>query len=514
LLDFKNTLIGSSAKNDILSGIVVAVALVPEAVAFSIIAGVSPLVGLYTAFIIGLITAIIGGKAGMISGATGAIAVVLVGLGIKVKESLSVSELQVLTINGELGNYILQYILLATIIAGTFQIIIGVLKLGKLIRLVPQPAMYGFVNGLAIVIALAQVPLFKDEGLIMYALVAATMIIVQFFPKISKAIPAGLVAIIAVSCVVIFADLDTKRVGDLADISGNLPSFALPTLHVDFDSIMMVLPYAILVALVGLIESLLTLSVLDEMGGKRGSGNQECVAQGVGNVTCGFFGGMAGCAMIGQSIINFSNGGWGRLSAITAAALLITFVVALSDYISLIPVAVLVGIMFMVSIGTFEWESAHRFKHMPNSDKFVLVAVTIITIFADLAIAVITGIIISALVFAWNHSKVRSRVYRDGDDTKIYEFDGPLFFGSTTSFFELFDLEHDPKIVILDFKDSRVMDISGVEAIDNITKKYKEAGKELSIRHLSEDCKKILKNAGPFCEYNENDPNYKVAINY
>ncbi|NQY94751.1 MAG: SulP family inorganic anion transporter, partial [Campylobacteraceae bacterium] len=321
-------------------------------------------------------------------------------------------------------------------------------------------------------------------------------------------------AIVAVSCVVIFGDLDTKRVGDLADISGSLPSFALPTLHIDLDAIIMVLPYAVLVALVGLIESLLTLSVLDEMGGKRGSGNQECIAQGIGNVTCGFFGGMAGCAMIGQSIINFSNGGWGRLSAITAAALLISFVVVLSDYISLIPVAVLVGIMFMVSIGTFEWESAHRFKHMPNSDKFVLVAVTIITIFADLAIAVITGIIIAALVFAWNHSKVRSRVYRNGNDIKIYEFDGPLFFGSTTSFFELFDLEHDPKIVILDFKDARVMDISGVEAIDTITKKYKEAGKELSIRHLSEDCKRILKNAGPFCEYNENDPNYKVAVDY
>ena len=514
MLDIKNTLIGSSAKNDILSGIVVAVALVPEAVAFSIIAGVSPLVGLYTAFIIGLITAIIGGKAGMISGATGAIAVVLVGLGIKVKDSLSIAEIETLTSSGELGNFILQYILLATILAGIFQITIGSLKLGKLIRLVPQPAMYGFVNGLAIVIAMAQFPLFEDEGIIMYALVIGTMVIVQFFPKISKAIPAGLVAIVVVSCVVIFADLDTKRVGDLADISGNLPAFALPTLHVNLDSILMVLPYAVLVALVGLIESLLTLSVLDEMGGKRGSGNQECIAQGIGNVTCGFFGGMAGCAMIGQSIINFSNGGWGRLSAITASVLLITFVVGLSGYISLIPVAVLVGIMFMVSIGTFEWESAHRFKHMPNSDKFVLIAVTIITIFADLAIAVITGIIISALVFAWKHSKVRSRVYRDGVNTKIYEFDGPLFFGSTTSFFELFDLKHDPEFVILDFKDARVMDISGVEAIDSITKKYKEAGKVLSIRHLSEDCKKILKNAGPFCEYNENDPNYKVAINY
>lgn len=514
MLNIKDSFIGSSAKNDILSGIVVAVALVPEAIAFSIIAGVSPLVGLYTAFIIGLITALIGGKAGMISGATGAVAVVLVGLGIKVKDALSPSMLESLTQNGELANYVLQYILLATIIAGIIQITIGALKLGKLIRLVPQPAMYGFVNGLAIVIAMAQFPLFEGEGLIMYALVIGTMVIVQFFPRVSKAIPAGLVAIVVISCIVIFGDLDTKRVGDLANISGSLPTFALPSLHVDFNSILTVLPYAILVALVGLIESLLTLSVLDEMGGKRGSGNQECIAQGVGNVTCGFFGGMAGCAMIGQSIINFSNGGWGRLSALTASMLLISFVVILSDFISLIPVAVLVGIMFMVSIGTFEWESAHRFKHMPNSDKFVLIVVTIVTIFADLAIAVITGIIISALVFAWNHSKVRSRVYRDGDRTKVYEFDGPLFFGSTTSFFELFDLKHDPEFVILDFKDARVMDISGVEAIDTITKKYKEAGKELSIRHLSEDCKKILKNAGPFCEYNENDPNYKVAINY
>jgi len=514
LLNIKDTFIGNSAKSDILSGIVVAIALVPEAIAFSIIAGVSPLVGLYTAFILGLITAIVGGKAGMISGATGAVAVVLVALGIKVKESLSPEMLTQLTSSSELSSYILQYILLATIVAGIIQVLIGVFKLGKLIRLVPQPAMYGFVNGLAIVIALAQIPLFKGEGWIMYALVAATMIIVKFFPRISTAVPSGLVAIIVISAVVIGMDLDTKRVGDLADISGNLPTFALPQLHVNFESILMVLPTAVLVALVGLIESLLTLSVLDEMGGKRGSGNQECIAQGTGNITCGFFGGMAGCAMIGQSIINFSNGGWGRLSGITAALLLISFVVALSEYIAMIPVAVLVGIMFMVSIGTFEWESGNRIRYMPNSDKFVLVAVTIITIFADLAIAVITGIIISALVFAWNHSKVRSRTYREDDGTKVYEFDGPLFFGSTTSFFELFDLKHDPDAVILDFKDARVMDISGVEAIDNITKKYADQGKKLVIRHLSEDCKRILKNAGPFCTYEEDDPKYKVAINY
>ena len=514
MLNIKDTLIGHSAKSDILSGIVVAVALVPEAIAFSIIAGVSPLVGLYTAFILGIITALIGGKAGMISGATGAVAVVLVGLTIKVKDALPKETYDTLVNNGELSTYILQYILLATLISGAIQITIGLLKLGKLIRLVPQPAMYGFVNGLAIVIAMAQFPLFEGENWIMYALVLATMVIVKFFPKISTAIPSGLVAIVIISVLVITMDLDTKRVGDLANISGSLPSFALPTLHINMESILMVLPYSILVALVGLIESLLTLSVLDEMGGKRGSGNQECIAQGIGNVTCGFFGGMAGCAMIGQSIINFSNNGWGRLSGITAALLLISFVVILSDFIALIPVAVLVGIMFMVSIGTFEWESGNRFRYMPNSDRFVLIIVTAITVYADLAIAVITGIIISALVFAWNHSKVSSRTFLDDEGTKIYEFDGPLFFGSTTSFFELFDLKHDPKDVILDFKDARVMDISGVEAIDTITKKYATAGKKLTIRHLSEDCKKILKDAGPFCTYEENDPKYKVAIDY
>lgn len=514
MLDIKNTLIGNSAKSDVLSGIVVAVALVPEAIAFSIIAGVSPLVGLYTAFILGLITALIGGKSGMISGATGAIAVVLVGLGIDVKNSLPPETLANLSANGGLSEYILQYILVATVIAGLIQITIGALKLGKLIRLVPQPAMYGFVNGLAIVIAMAQFPLFEGESWIMYVLVIATMVMIKYFPKITNVIPAGLFAIVTISLVVIFFDLDTKRVGDLADISGSLPSFDTPMIPFNLETLKMVLPYAVLVSLVGLIESLLTLSVLDEMGGKRGSGNKECIAQGVGNVTCGFFGGMAGCAMIGQSIINFTNGGIGRLSAITASLLLISFVVALSGLISLIPVAVLVGIMFMVSIGTFEWESGNRIRYMPNSDKFVLVAVTVITIFADLAIAVITGIIISALVFAWKHSKVRSRTYRVGEETKVYEFDGPLFFGSCTSFNELFDLKHDPDHVILDFKEARVVDISGVEAIDAITKKYADSGKHLSIRHLSEDCKKILKDAGPFCEYNENDPNYKVAYNY
>ncbi|APC96963.1 SulP family inorganic anion transporter [Francisella frigiditurris] len=513
MLDYKNTFIGRNIKSDVLSGIVVAIALIPEAIAFSIMAGVSPTVGLYTAFILGLVTALIGGKAGMISGATGAVAVVLIGLGVSIKNSLSPEMLQSLTASDQLSSYVLQYILLCTILAGIIQITIGVFKLGKLIRLVPQPAMYGFVNGLAIVIALAQIPLFYNEGPYMYVLVLITMLIVYFFPKFTDKIPAGLVAIIMITVVVLAFKLPTKNVGDLADISGSLPSFAIPHIHLTWNSIITVLPYSIIVALVGLIESLLTLSVLDEMDGKRGSGNQECIAQGTGNIFCGFFGGMAGCTMIGQSIINFTNGGRGRLSSATAAILLITFVVVLSKYISLIPVAVLAGIMFMVCINTFEWESMNRIRYMPNSDKFVLVAVTIITVFADLAIAVISGVIISALVFAWKSSQVKSRTHREDDNTKVYEFFGPLFFGSTSSFKNLFDTKYDPENIILDFANSRVMDISGAEAIDDVTKKYLDLGKKVTLRHLSEDCRQVLKNAGPYCEFEETDPTYKIARN-
>jgi len=511
LLNYKENFVGKNIKADVLSGFVVAVALIPEAIGFSVIAGVSPTVGLYTAFILGLITALIGGKPGMISGATGAVAVVLVGLGIQIKQSLSPEMLHSLTASGELSNYILQYILLCAIMAGVIQIVIGLLKLGKLIRLVPQPAMYGFVNGLAIVIALAQIPLFKGEGATMYALVGFTMIIVYFLPKFTDKIPSGLVAIITITAIVVIFKVDTKNVGDLADISGAFPSFAIPHIHLTMQSFLVVLPYAVIVALVGLIESLLTLSVLDEMDNKRGSGNQECIAQGVGNITCGFFGGMAGCTMIGQSIINFTNGGRGRLSSLTAALLLISFVVALSGYISYIPVAVLAGIMFMVCINTFEWESMNRIRYMPNSDKVVLVAVTAITVYSDLAIAVISGVIISALVFAWKSSQVHARTHREDENTKVYEFFGPLFFGSTNSFKSLFDSKFDPDNVVLDFANSRVMDISGAEAIDDITKKYLDLGKKVTLKHLSEDCRKVLKNAGPYCVFEEIDPTYKVA---
>jgi len=503
----------TNAKNDILSGLVVAVALVPEAIAFSFIAGVSPIVGLYAAFILGLVTAVIGGKPGMISGATGAVAIVFVGLGLKAGELLSAQGLS----GSELSIAVLQYILLATLIAGVLQISIGLLKLGKFIRLVPQPAIYGFVNGLAIVIATSQFPFFKAQGWEIYALVIATMAIMYFLPKFSKAIPAGLVAIVVITLLVYFTGMHTLLIGDLADLSafkGQLPSFHIPQGVWNLDAFTLILPYGIIIGLVGIIESLLTLSVLDEMSDTRGSGNQECVAQGIGNICCGSFGAMAGCAMIGQSIINFTSGGLGRLSSMVAAIGLIVLVISLTDILNIIPVGVLIGIMFMVSIGTFAWSSFSHIRHMPRSDAFVMISVTVITLLADLAIAVISGVIISALVFAWKHARIYARTHTEEDGTKIYDLEGPLFFGSTTSFHEIFDVKNDPKRVVINFKGARVMDSSGVEAIDAITKKYLEAEKNLQLRHLSKDCKAILKQAGPHCTYEVNDPNYKVAYNY
>ena len=513
MLNFKETLIGSSAKNDILSGLVVAVALVPEAIAFSFIAQVSPIVGLYAAFILGLITAIMGGKPGMISGATGAVAIVLVGLSIAVKDMAIANGLTGSSISFE----IIQYITLTAIVAGLIQISIGAFKMGKFIRLVPQPALHGFVNGLAVVIATSQFKFLDNAGMLMYIIIAGTMATMYLLPKITSAIPSGLVAIIVFTVGVYVLGLDTKLVGDLANLSdfkGLLPTFQIPTTLLNFDAFIMILPYAVIVALVGVIESLLTLSVLDEISGTRGSANQECIAQGTGNIACGMFGAMPGCAMIGQSIINYTSGGWGRLSGIVASIGLILLVATMTDILNIIPVAILVGIMFMVSIGTFEWSSFARITKMPRSDAFVLVTVTSITIVADLAIAVISGVIISALVFAWKHAKVTARTHREDDGTKIYDFDGPLFFGSVTAFNEQFDLPHDPDVVVLDFKNARVMDISGVEAIDAITKKYLEAGKTIKIRHLSSECKSIMTNAGKFCTYEEDDPKYKVAYDY
>ncbi len=478
-----------NVKNDVLSGTVVAMALVPEAIAFSLIAGVSPQVGLYTAFILGLIAALIGGRAGLISGATGAVAIVLVSL---VKE------------------HGLEYLLATTVLAGLMQITIGILRGGKFIKLVPQPAMFGFVNGLAVVIASAQFVYFSEDDITMMGIVAITMFTMYFLPKVTKILPASLVAILVLSFVVYAFGLDTKTVSDLANISGSLPSFHIPDVPLSLETLWIILPYAIIVALVGLIESLLTLSVIDELSQSKGNGNQECIAQGIGNTTCGFFGAMAGCVMIGQSIINFTSGGLGRLSGIIASILLILFVVEISDLIGLIPIGVLVGIMFMVSISTFEWSSFHRFKHMSKIDIFVMLTTTIITIYADLAIAVITGVIISALAFAWKHASIFSKTHIENDGSKIYDFDGVLFFASTTDFHQSFDFKNDPEKVILDFKDARVMDSSGAKAIDLVTKTYKKMGKALVIRHLSEDCRRLLTFSGPYCEFQEDDPTYQV----
>ncbi len=472
MLNIKDTFIGKNAKSDILSGLVVAVALVPEAIAFSFIAQVSPIVGLYAAFILGLITAIMGGKPGMISGATGAVAIVLVGVSIASKEILIAQGLS----GDALSFGIVQYITLTAIVAGLIQIAIGAFKMGgKFIRLVPpQPALHGFVNGLAVVIATSQFKFLDGAGITMYVIILGTMATMYFLPKFTSAIPAGLIAIIVFTLAVYITGIDTKLVGDLANLAefkGLLPSFHVPDVILDFEAFKLVLPYAVIVALVGVIESLLTLSVLDEISGTRGSANQECIAQGTGNITCGLFGAMPGCAMIGQSIINYTSGGLGRLSGVVASIGLILLVATLTDLLNIIPVAILVGIMFMVSIGTFEWSSFARITKMPKSDAFVLVTVTGITIVEDLAIAVISGVIISALVFAWKHAKVTARTHREDDGTKVYDFDGPLFFGSVTAFNDNFDIKHDPENVILDFKDARVMDISGVEAIDAITKK-------------------------------------------
>ena len=500
-------------KNDILSGLVVAVALVPEAIAFSFIVGINPIVGLYTAFILGLVTSLLGGKPGMISGATGSVAVVLVGLALEATHYLQTQGLQ----GDELAMGVLQYIVLSAILAGIIQMLFGFLKFGKFIRLVPLPAIYGFVNGLAIVIALAQLKFFKGEGWQMYLLVAASMAIMYFLPRLTKAVPAGLIAIVSLTLLVFFTGLETKTIGDLANLSqykGQLPHFSIPDTLFSLDAIKMVLPYAIIAALVGLIESLLTLAVLDELSGTRGSGNKECIALGAGNFACGFFGGMPGCAMIGQSIINYTSGGLGRLSSFTAAVGLMALVAFFTDTLQLIPVGVLVGIMFIVSIGTFEWSSFGHLKKMPKEDAFVMVAVTVITIFFDLAVAVIIGVIISALVFAWKHARIYANSRQLGQNAKLYELHGPLFFASVQSFNDVFNPKEDPKYIIIDFKDARVMDSSGVEAIEKLTQKYEKLGKKVTLRHLSQDCKATLKRANANITEEPDDPDYKVARDY
>ena len=500
-------------KTEILSGLTVALALVPEAIAFSFVAQVDPLVGLYAAFIVGLITAVIGGRPGMISGATGALAVIMTGL---------------VVIHG------VEYLFAAVVLMGIFQIIFGALHLGKFIRLVPHPVMLGFVNGLAIVIFLAQIGQFKIpdpqdsnavvwmEGTLLWTmigLIALTMLIIHFLPKYTKAIPAPLAGILVVSTLVIAFGLPARTVGDIASIAGGFPEFHIPMIPFSsmseiLDTFIIIVPYSLAFAAIGLTESLLTLTVIDEMTETRGRGNKECVGQGIANITSGFFGSMGGCAMIGQSMINVNSGGRGRISGIAAALFLLSFIMFASELISQIPLAALVGVMFMVVVGTFEWSSFRILGKIPKSDAFILISVSAITVITDnLAIAVGIGVIIAALVFAWNHAKhITVHITRDNEDSKVYELHGPLFFGSVHNFQELFDPKNDPDDVVVEFKYSRVSDHSAIEAIDTLAERYLSAEKRLHLRHVSPECKKLLKKAGGLCEVNViEDPTYRVA---
>lgn len=507
----------ATVKNDVLSGLTVALALVPEAVAFAFVAGVEPLVGLYAAFLVGLITACIGGRPGMISGATGALAVVMVAL---------------------VADHGVEYLFATVVLMGFLQIGAGILKLGKFIRMVPHPVMLGFVNGLAIVIFLAQLGQFGVPGepgwlqgtwlegsivdvawlegpalYMLLSLVALTMAIIHLLPRLTTAVPSSLVAIVVVSLLVFALDLNTRVVGDVASIKGGLPSFHLPNVPFTWETLTIIFPYSVILAAIGLIESLLTLRLVDEITETRGRGNRECVGQGVANTVTGLFGGMGGCAMIGQSMINVNSGGRGRLSGISAALFLLLFILVASPLIEQIPLAALIGVMFIVVIGTFEWSSFRVIRKVPRSDALVLILVSAVTVATDLAVAVVVGVIVSALVFAWEHAKhIRVDAREDHKGSTVYAVTGPLFFGSATSFLERFDPAQDNDDVVIDFARSRVADHSGLEAIDTLADRYLSAGKTLHLVHLSEECRLLLHRARGLVEVNViEDPRYFVA---
>ncbi|WP_346898643.1 SulP family inorganic anion transporter [uncultured Roseibium sp.] len=495
-------------KIELLAGLTVALALVPEAVAFAFVAGVNPLVGLYAAFLVGLITSVAGGRPGMISGATGALAVVMVSL---------------------VAQHGVEYLFATVVLMGIIQIVIGILRWGKFMRMVPHPVMLGFVNGLAIVIFLAQLGQFKvPDGsggftwmtgtslYLMLGLVALTMAVIWLLPKITRAFPAPLAGILAVTALVIGLDLDTRTVGDLASIAGGLPDFHIPMVPLNWDTFMIILPYAVVMAAVGLIESLLTLNLVADLTNTKGGASRECLAQGAANVVTGFFGGMGGCAMIGQSMINVKSGARTRISGIAAALFLLSFILFASGLIEQIPVASLVGVMFMVVIGTFAWASLKIMHRIPPTDAVVIVLVTVVTVLTDLATAVVVGVIISALAYAWNAAKrIDARVGVSKEGWKVYRLSGPLFFGSTTGFQDLFDINNDPEDVVIDFIDSRVVDHSGLEVIDALASKYEAAGKRLHLRHLSPDCQRLLEKAGTLVEVSIlEDPDYEVAVDY
>jgi len=519
-----------NVRNDVLSGITVALALIPEAVAFAFVAGVDPLVGLYAAFMIGLITSIFGGRPGMISGATGALAVVMVSL---VAEGNSMG-----SPNENLGLY---YLFLTVILMGFIQVLAGLFKLGKFVRLIPHPVMMGFVNGLAIVIFLSQLGMFKQtigkekvwlEGSslgYMVGLVGLTMFIMWGLPKIkiTKKLPEALIAILVVSGIVIFSNLEVATVGSFIKdgggegLKGGFPVPVLETFYnipLNFTTFKFIFPYALILAAIGLIESLMTLNLIDDLTETRGNTNRECIAQGGANILTGLFGGMGGCAMIGQSIINIKGGGRGRLSGITAAVMLLMFILFASSYIEKVPIAALVGVMFMVVIGTFAWSSFRILNKIPKTDIFVLILVSSLTVIFDLAIAVISGVIVSALVFAWeNARRIRARKRFKEDGTKVYEIWGPLFFGSIVTFNEKFDVKNDPERIEIDFIEARISDHSAIEAIFALVEKYHIEGKKIKLKHLSKDCKILLYKASPiFTDIIEeaiDDPRYHLAAN-
>ncbi|MGP1991954.1 SulP family inorganic anion transporter [Zobellia laminariae] len=513
LFDFKQKV---DYKNEILAGLTVAMTMIPESLMFAILAGFSPLVGLYGAFIMGLVTAIFGGRPGLISGGAGATVVVLMAL---------------------MNSHGLEYVFAAVALAGVFQLIVGFLKLGKFIRLVPQPVMFGFVNGLAIIIFMAQMDQFKVgqgdaavwlTGTAMYTMVGLvlfTIAIIVFVPKITKAVPASLIGIIVVFVVVYFLNIDTKQVVDiinqdtlpgeeLKSLSGSLPSFHIPTIPFTLEAFKIILPYGLIMAAVGLTEGLLTLNLVDEITGTKGSSNRECLAQGGANILNGFFGGMGGCPMIAQTLVNLSAGSRARLSGIIAALTILVIILFGAPVIELVPIAALVGVMVMVAVGTFEWASFKALRRMPKPDIFVMILVTLITVVLhNLALAVLIGVIISALVFAWESAKrIRARKYVDESGVKHYEIYGPLFFGSVTAFNEKFDVANDPDEVIIDFAESKVSDMSAIEALNRLTERYANQGKKVQLRHLSKDCINLLGNAEDIIDVNVlEDPTYKVV---
>lgn len=512
---FASVAAGSMTK-DVLSGLVVALALVPEAVAFAFVAGVPPVVGLYGAFMMGLVSSLFGGRPGMISGATGAMAVVMVTL---------VQEGNALGADDMAG---LQYLFATLLLAGGLQIAAGALRLGKFVRMIPSPVMMGFVNGLAIVIFLSQLEMFKGaEGWLeggplwtMLGLTALTMFLMVALPRLSNKIPAALVAIASVSLLTIAFEVETQTVlsfivargGD--GIGASFPAFSPPQIPLSGQTLRFIFPYAVILAAIGLIESLMTLNLVDELTETRGRANRECVAQGAGNLLNGFFGGMGGCAMIGQSIINVKSGGRGRASGVTAAIALLGFVLFGASYIEQVPIAALVGVMFMVVLGTFAWNTFRVLNRVPVADVLVMLLVTTLTVAYDLAIAVISGVVVSALTFAWENAlRIRARKHTDESGTKHYEIFGPLFFGSVTLFASKFEVASDPDQVIVDFAESRIMDQSAIEAINKLAEKYEAAGKTLRLRHLSPDCRKLIRRADQLCVANlMEDPDYRVAV--